>query len=112
MSKASQPAGVDRRTFIGAVASLFGLAADVGSAARAEYPDHVVTLIVPFAPGGASDLLARVLSAPLGAALGQSVIAVNRGGAGGNIGIGVVARAKPDGYTLLVPLHSGYDSLI
>jgi len=102
MSKASQTAGIDRRSFIGTVVGLFGIVAGVGSAASAEYPDHVVTLIVPFAPGGASDLLARVLSAPLGAALGQSVIVVNRGGAGGNIGIGIAARAKPDGYTLLV----------
>jgi tripartite-type tricarboxylate transporter receptor subunit TctC len=99
-----QTAGIDRRTLIGCGISALVGATYLGFAtsAYADYPDRVVTLIVPFAPGGASDLLARVLSGPLGQALGQSVIVDNRGGAGGNIGIGVAARAKPDGYTLLV----------
>jgi tripartite-type tricarboxylate transporter receptor subunit TctC len=104
MSSADQSLRIDRRAFMRAGMRVFGAVTYLGSAASAyaDYPDRVVTLIVPFAPGGASDLLARVLSAPLGQALGQSVIVDNRGGAGGNIGIGIAARAKPDGYTLLV----------
>jgi tripartite-type tricarboxylate transporter receptor subunit TctC len=92
--------GFDRRVFV--VGGITAAAMSAITQARADYADHVVTLVVPFAPGGASDLLARVLSGPLGAALGQPVIVDNRGGAGGNIGIAVAARAKPDGYTLLV----------
>jgi tripartite-type tricarboxylate transporter receptor subunit TctC len=104
MSRANQALSFDRRAFIRGSISLVGTATYLGCAATAyaDYPDRVVTLIVPFAPGGASDLLARVLSAPLGQVLGQSVIVDNRGGAAGNIGIGIAARAKPDGYTLLV----------
>jgi tripartite-type tricarboxylate transporter receptor subunit TctC len=90
----------DRRVFL--VGGIVAASASTITGVRAEYADHVITLVVPFAPGGASDLLARVLSGPLGAALGQPVIVDNRGGAGGNIGIAVAARAKPDGYTLLV----------
>ena len=57
---------------------------------------------MPFAPGGANDLIARILSVPLGQALGQTVVIENRGGANGNIGIAAAARAEPDGYTLLL----------
>jgi tripartite-type tricarboxylate transporter receptor subunit TctC len=104
MSSVRRTAQIDRRAFLRGGIGVLGAATYFGSAASAfaAYPDRVVTLIVPFAPGGASDLLARVLSGPLGQTLGQSVIVDNRGGAGGNIGIGIAARAKPDGYTLLV----------
>jgi tripartite-type tricarboxylate transporter receptor subunit TctC len=70
--------------------------------AFAAYPERPVKIIVPFAPGGANDLIARIISVPLGQALGQTVIVENRGGANGNIGIAAAARAEPDGYTLLV----------
>jgi tripartite-type tricarboxylate transporter receptor subunit TctC len=104
MSQSNAKERIDRRAFIRCGTGLIGAAALVAAIAPASagYPDRVVTLIVPFAPGGASDLLARVIGAPLGQALGQSVIVENRGGAGGNIGIGAAARAQPDGYTLLV----------
>ena len=69
---------------------------------RAEYPDRPIALIVCFAPGGGTDIAARLISTPLSEARGQPVIVENRGGAGGNIGIRSVARAKPDGHTLLV----------
>jgi tripartite-type tricarboxylate transporter receptor subunit TctC len=71
-------------------------------AALAAYPERPLKIIVPFAPGGANDLIARILGVPLGQALGQTVVIENRGGANGNIGIAAAARAEPDGYTLLV----------
>src|SRR5580704_11143416 len=71
-------------------------------ARAAGYPDHPVKIIVPFAPAGPTDIMARVLSRHLGEAIGGSVIIENKAGAGGNIGIGAAAHAEPDGYTLLV----------
>jgi tripartite-type tricarboxylate transporter receptor subunit TctC len=68
----------------------------------AAYPERPVTIVVPFAPGGANDVVVRLIQAPLGDVLGQPIIVENRGGAGGSIGIGQVARARPDGYTLLM----------
>jgi tripartite-type tricarboxylate transporter receptor subunit TctC len=70
--------------------------------AAASYPDRTIRVVVPFAPAGPTDIMARVLSNHLGDALGRSVIVENKPGAGGNIGIGAVVHAEPDGYTLLV----------
>lgn len=72
------------------------------AAHAAPYPDHAVRLIVPQAPGGASDVLARVIAQRLTEKWGQSVVVENRAGAGGNIGLEQVARAPGDGYMLLM----------
>ena len=74
--------------------------------ALAVYPERPVTIVVPFAPGGANDVVVRIIQQPLSDALGQPVVVENRGGAGGNIGFGFVARARPDGYTLLLAPNS------
>src|SRR5512142_1575302 len=66
----------------------------------AGYPDHPITLIVPYAPGGGNDVLARAIAEPMGKSLGQPLVIENRGGAGGSVGTRQVAKAVPDGYTL------------
>jgi tripartite-type tricarboxylate transporter receptor subunit TctC len=66
----------------------------------AGYPDHPITLIVPYAPGGGNDVLARAVAEPMSKSLGQPVVIENRGGAGGSVGTRQVAKAAPDGYTL------------
>jgi tripartite-type tricarboxylate transporter receptor subunit TctC len=83
-----------------ASAAISGLVPTRGRAAG--YPDRPIKIIVPFAPAGPTDIMARILTPRLGHALGGNVIVENRPGAGGNIGIGAVAHSEPDGYTLLL----------
>jgi tripartite-type tricarboxylate transporter receptor subunit TctC len=64
------------------------------------YPDHPITLIVPYAPGGGNDVVARAVADPMSKTLGQPVVIENRAGAGGSVGTRQVAKAAPDGYTL------------
>src|SRR5471032_193921 len=78
------------------------LAAIAGlSCAQAQtYPSRSITLVVPFPPGGSTDVAARILAERMRPILGQSIIIENQGGAGGSIAVGRVARAAPDGYTI------------
>jgi tripartite-type tricarboxylate transporter receptor subunit TctC len=93
-----------RRAFL--QASSFALAAASGIAPKtvhaANYPDRPIKIIVPFAPGGPTDIMARIVATHLGEAIGGTLVVENRPGAGGNIGIGIAAHADPDGYTLLI----------
>src|ERR1700675_2722253 len=75
------------------------LAASAPVAAQ-NFPSRTITLIVPYPPGGSTDVAGRILADKMGAALGQPVIVENVGGAGGSIGVGRVARSAPDGYTI------------
>jgi tripartite-type tricarboxylate transporter receptor subunit TctC len=90
---------VSRRTLILALGAAPTL---LPRAAFAAYPDHPIRMIVPFAAGGNADIVARVVGERMAAALEQPVVIDNRAGAGGSIGAEAVARAEPDGYTLLV----------
>ncbi len=80
--------------------STLALAAASGAALAQGYPNKVIKLQVPFAPGGTTDIVARVISEPLGKALGQSVVVENKAGGGGVVGALETARATPDGYSL------------
>ena len=84
---------------IGAAILAFALAAITPAAAQV-YPSRPVTIVVPFAAGGPNDTFARIIAERMRASLGQTVIIENVGGGGGNIGVGRVARATADGYTL------------
>ena len=88
---------VSRRHVLGALAAT-PLA---GAAWAADYPDHPIEWVVPYAAGGGSDVVARVLAEPMGAALGQPMVITNKPGAATNIGAEYAARAKADGYTVL-----------
>src|SRR5258708_32373359 len=90
------------RTSAVAAAMLSGVVA----ATAADYPAHPITLVVPYAAGGGNDVIARIVAEKMSASLGQAVVIENRGGAGGTIATRQVAKAEPDGYTLLIATSS------
>ncbi len=92
--------------FAGVRIALAFLSALVFSVSAQDYPSRSVTLIVPFPPGGVADNVARPVAQALGKQLAQPVVIENKQGAGGGIGMAQVAKAKPDGYTLLLALSS------
>ncbi|MBV7482757.1 tripartite tricarboxylate transporter substrate binding protein [Bordetella sp. BOR01] len=85
-----------------AACALFTTIATAAATATEDYPSRPIRLIVPFAPGGGADVLARIVGQKLGENLKQPVLIENRSGAGGNLGTDLVAKAEPDGYTLVL----------
>jgi tripartite-type tricarboxylate transporter receptor subunit TctC len=99
-SVARQPR-LARRACVRLLAAVLAAGALVGAATAAEYPDRPIRLVVPFPAGGGADTLARLIVPRIALALDASIVIENRPGAGGNVGAEIVARAAPDGYTLL-----------
>ena len=89
-----------------ACAAVFALAAPLAAQAQAAYPDKPIRFVVPYPPGGGTDVVARIVQPRLQALLGQSIVIENRGGAGGSLGTDIAAKAAPDGYTVLFTLSS------
>ncbi len=95
------------RTVLKTGLSVSLLACNLGSVmAQSTWPARAITMIVPFPPGGLADLVARPVAEAMSRDLGQPVVIENRAGAGGGIGMGVAAKSKPDGYTVLLALSS------
>lgn len=94
------------RLAVGAAMASGLMVAATAPATAQEYPTRPITMIVPFPPGGVADAVGRPMAEALGRALKQSVVVENKAGAGGGIGFSHVAKAKPDGYTILMALSS------
>ncbi|WP_438858328.1 tripartite tricarboxylate transporter substrate binding protein [Achromobacter spanius] len=90
-----------KKTYIAALAATIGLTSAFGTAQAAGYPEQPITMVVPYSAGGGADNAARIIAQGMGEVAGQSVVIENKGGASGAIGAAYVARAKPDGYTVL-----------
>ncbi|CAN5392460.1 tripartite tricarboxylate transporter substrate binding protein BugE [soil metagenome] len=98
---------MSRRTLIRAVGALaVVVTGHTAALAQDAFPNHALRLVVPFPPGGTSDITGRIMAEALSKELGQPVVVDNKGGAGGTIGARYVAEAKPDGYTLLLGTSS------
>jgi tripartite-type tricarboxylate transporter receptor subunit TctC len=108
----SRPTDTARRQLLGTSLALLGsLSLNFALTSNAlsqtaPYPSKSITMIVPFPPGGLADIVARPVAEAMSRELGQAVIIENKGGAGGGIGMGLAARSKPDGYTVLLALSS------
>lgn len=96
-----------RSLFAGGLAALSAPAVR-RAAAQPGFPSRPITMVIPWAPGGSTDTLGRLLARAMGADLGQPIVVENRGGASGTIGHAYVARAQPDGHTLLLGTNSTY----
>src|SRR5262245_25496014 len=90
-----------RTTFLTLLAAILAVTTVAGATVQT-YPSRSITLVVPFAAGGPTDVVARLIAEPMHASLGQPVIVENVTGAAGSVGTGRVARAAPDGHTLVV----------
>lgn len=101
--------GCDRREFLKQAAGLMPLLLGVDALAAVPFPTRTVTIVCPYQAGGLTDVSCRRLAERLSATWGESVIVDNRPGAGGNLGAGMVARATPDGYMMLI---TSYEALI
>ena len=101
-----QPARAPLVALRAALTAVLTAGLTVVASARAEYPERPLTMVVPFPPGGVADTVARPIAEALARELKQPVVIENRGGAGGAVGIGHVARVPADGYTLLMSLSS------
>jgi tripartite-type tricarboxylate transporter receptor subunit TctC len=86
--------------------SMFGIALAMAASSAFAWPTKPITFVVPYPPGGGTDVIARIVQEPLSKQLGQPIVIENRGGAGGSLGTGVAAKATPDGHTLLFTLSS------
>lgn len=95
-----------RRRAIAAVGAWLGALVSRGAVAQSAWPNRPIRLLIPFPAGGATDIVGRVLAMKLSTAIGQQVVVENRPGAGGTIGADAVAKAAPDGYTLLLATSS------
>ncbi|QHJ01673.1 tripartite tricarboxylate transporter substrate binding protein [Xylophilus rhododendri] len=88
------------------------LALGASAPAYAAYPDKPIKLIIPYPPGGATDVIGRIVALKLGEELNQQIVVDNRGGAGGNIGAEAAARSAPDGYTLLMGALTSHATIV
>lgn len=95
-----------KRAFSATGLALLASVMTLDAAAQAPYPSQAITMVVPQAPGGTNDIVARLIAAELAQELKQSVVVTNRPGAGGNIGTEQFKRATPDGYTILMTVNS------
>jgi tripartite-type tricarboxylate transporter receptor subunit TctC len=96
-----------RQWIMSAAGAVVALLCGHSALAQGKFPERPITIVVPSAPGGSTDFTARLIAEPLSRALGQPVVVDNKAGASGNIGNQIVAKAKPDGYTLLLA-YSGF----
>ena len=96
---------VPQRRALLLLATAAAICAPLATHAQA-YPEHPIRMVVPYPPGGGTDVIARIVHGKLQTVLGQNVIIDNKGGAGGSVGTDVVAKAPPDGYTVLFTLNS------
>ncbi|MET0878700.1 MAG: tripartite tricarboxylate transporter substrate-binding protein, partial [Tardiphaga sp.] len=98
------------RVIVAAGAALLAVAANAQGQLQGQYPNKPVTLVVPFGPGSTTDTISRIIAQYLGNALNQSIVIENKPGANGAIAAAYVARAAPDGYTLLMSTNSPHSA--